>query len=933
VNRNRFARIKEIALKAADLSVSERKAYLNDLGKDDPELRKEVEAFLVHEHSFPDILDSGRISEALNTDPFVGRTISHYTIREKLGEGGMGVVYKAEDTILRRTVALKFLPRALTASSEARTRFIHEARAAAALDHPNICTVYEIDDADDRIFISMAYIEGQTLREKIRSDSLTQEEFLDITLQIAEGLKEAHDKGIVHRDIKPSNIMISPNGRVKIMDFGLARSVTQTRITKTGMTMGTTAYLSPEQARGEAVDNRTDIWSLGVILYEMAAGILPFRGDHEQAIIYSILNHEPEPISVLCPTIPVKLQRVVNKALQKSLAERYGNLEEMISDLKELQGIVVPIWTRARRILAAKTSLKKRIQGATAAVSLVVLAVLLSQVLNLGGRKEPVCTGRLVQVTNTDQWEGESVISPDGSRIAFASAASGNYDVFVVDLVSGTLKQVTTHPASDRDPAWFPDGDALAFASDRGGGSAIWKSELRGDMPELLLQDAEYPAISPDGRRIAFARSSESSSQRIGFADLTDSPQVTMLTGNETGMWNHQDPAWSPDGRYVCYSTASDLWTVSLSDGIIRQITTDDQPHRHPTWSSDGQFIYFTSYRDGTPALWWIPAEGGHPKRLTTGTGAETHPSISSDGTSLAYSTSQTRHDIVIMDLDTGVESRLAGLVGGWMPAFSPDGSSIVFVSNRLGSHLDLWLQPLNADSALSQPARLTDHVGVASYPSFSPDGNWISYYRIIDQQRDIWTIPATGGPPLQFTNDAAEDVHPQWSPDGTRIAFVSNRTGMYHIWIVRVENGRRAGSPWRLTTGDMIEFFPAWSPDGKSIAYIAWHAHQSEVWIINVEASAQPRQVTKGASAARVQWNPDTGDLMVSGFWGEGSKSLRLVSPETGEARIPTHPVMFGSEESYADFDVTSDGRFLAYTHEHPGGDIWVFVSEPGAY
>jgi len=930
VNRNRFARIKEIALKAADLSVSERKDYLNDLGKDDPELRKEVEAFLVHEHSFPDILDSGRISEALNTDPFVDRTISHYTIHEKLGEGGMGVVYKAEDTILRRTVALKFLPRALTASSEARTRFIHEARAAAALDHPNICTVYEIDDADDRIFISMAYIEGQTLREKIRSDSLTQEEFLDITLQIAEGLKEAHDKGIVHRDIKPSNIMISPNGRIKIMDFGLARSVTQTRITKTGMTMGTTAYLSPEQARGEAVDYRTDIWSLGVILYEMATGALPFRGDHEQAVIYSILNHEPEPISVLCPTIPVKLQRVVNKALQKSLAERYGNLEEMISDLKELQGIVVPIWVRARRILAAKTSLKKRIQGATAAVSLAVLAVLLFQALNLGGSKEPVCTGRLVQITQTTSWEGDPAVSPNGRMIAFSSLESGNSEIHVVDIVDGILRSLAPHPDIDAQPAWFPDGNSLVFTSYRGGSEGIWKIQLDTNEIDFILQNARNPAIAPSSNRIAFARTGISGNHRIYLAALVKPYQVHLITDDESGPGNHGDPAWSPDEEQICYTAGQNLWVIPSRGGSARQLTFDNQIHHHPVWSSSGRYVYFTSYHDGSPGIWWIPAEGGNPKRLTTGTGGETHPTVSHDGAILAYSTQHLNRNIIIYHPESGKEIHLDELRSGWMPAIAPDGESVVFVSSRLGSHLDLWCHGFN-DS--DPPKRLTNHSGIASFPCYSFDGQWIAYYRRIDQRRDIWIIPAEGGEPIQITDDEASDICPSWSPDGSRLAFASDRSGISQIWITRVSNGHPIGTPWRLTHSDVIESTPSWSPDGKCIAFISWREHLPEVWTIPIDGTTTAQQITHGAHALFVRWTPNSQSLLVSGLWEKDHVTICEVSHVVKGETINKYPVLLGESGSFGSFDISLDGRFFAYTRETPGGDIWAFVSEPGSY
>ncbi len=267
----------------------------------------------------------------------IGKTISHYRITEKLGEGGMGVVYKAEDTKLKRSVALKFLPRELTLDADAKERFAREAQAASALDHPNICTIHEIDETDDgQMFICIACYEGQTVGEKIEDGPLQMEEALDITTQVAEGLQEAHRRGIVHRDIKPANIIVTPDGLVKIMDFGLAKLAGQTKLTRVGATVGTVAYMSPEQARGEDVDHRTDIWSLGVVLYEMLTGRTPFMGEHEQTVIYSILNNEPEPVTRLRPDIPAELVSIVNRALASIPDSRYCDVGAMLNDLKQL---------------------------------------------------------------------------------------------------------------------------------------------------------------------------------------------------------------------------------------------------------------------------------------------------------------------------------------------------------------------------------------------------------------------------------------------------------------------------------------------------------------------------------------------------------------------------------------------------------------------
>jgi len=305
-----------------------------------------------------------------------GKTFANrYQIIEELGRGGMGLVYRARDTKLKRTVALKFLPPELTHISEVKERFMREAQAAAALDHPHICTVYEFDEAEEKTFISMAYIEGQSLKKKIESGPLELDEALRMATQVAEGLQEAHKKGVVHRDIKSANIMVTEQGQAKIMDFGLARVRGGTLVTKEGMTMGTIAYMSPEQARGEEVDQRTDIWSFGVVLYEMFSGQLPFKGEHDQAVVYSILNEPPKPVTDLRSNIPMALEQVVGKALEKNLDERYQHMEELLADLKSIAEGIEPKGIRARLRKAKLLKRKKAILYAGLASLLVIMTV------------------------------------------------------------------------------------------------------------------------------------------------------------------------------------------------------------------------------------------------------------------------------------------------------------------------------------------------------------------------------------------------------------------------------------------------------------------------------------------------------------------------------------------------------------------------------
>jgi eukaryotic-like serine/threonine-protein kinase len=313
----------------------------------------------------------------------IGKTISHYRILEKIGQGGMGVIYLAEDTRLRRTVALKFLPPHLLGSDAEKARFIHEARAAAALDHPNICTIHEIDEADGTTFIAMTYVEGESLKKKIEARPLALPDAVRYAIQIGNGLKEAHNNDVVHRDVKSANVVISAKNHAVVMDFGLAKLRGQTRLTREGTTVGTVAYMSPEQARGEDVDRRSDIWSLGVVLYEMLTGRLPFRGEHEAAVVYAIMNENSEPVTALRSDIPMDLERIVNKATAKNPQERYQSVDDMLVDLKAVQKGLRPA-----AAAQSHTHSKRRSVFGYAAVAVAVAAVAFALYLWIGNRRD-----------------------------------------------------------------------------------------------------------------------------------------------------------------------------------------------------------------------------------------------------------------------------------------------------------------------------------------------------------------------------------------------------------------------------------------------------------------------------------------------------------------------------------------------------------------
>lgn len=860
--------------------------------------------------------------------------ISRYRVLGKIAAGGMGEVYRAHDDRLGREVAIKVLPKELSRSSERRIRFEREARLAASLDHPNILAVHDVGIHRGQHFIVTELLLGSSLR-KLIEEGLSCHQAVEIGGQIAQGLAAAHERGVIHRDLKPDNVLVTRDGVVKILDFGLAKlsqpeptaelleASTEGSPTAAGAVLGTPGYLAPEQARGQSVDNRADIFALGCVLYEMLSGRRAFRGETAADVFAAILHEDPVPLGGDGRLVPRQLQRIVARCLEKRPEDRFQSARDVAFTLlaasrgdSTAAQRPVPSLFRRRALIAA---------AALAVIGAAALGLGLRAYLMAGAPASASWSSR--RLTTSGGWDGEPAISPDGTLVAYTSSKSGNRDVWVLDIRGGNSIRLTTSPQAEGRPAWLPDHSAVLYVVEHDGASAVMRVPRLGGMAELLIADASDPAVSPDGRSIAFARHLASGSSRIGIAPLADPARAVMLTGSGDGLWDHVSPVWSPDGKEICYSDFRDLWRVPADGGPARRFTFDHATDRRPAWSADG-FIYFSSGREGGWAVWGIRAGGGRPWRLTTASGCEVGPSVSRDGSRLVYATRECFPDVVVVDRESGAAVRTTSRSVESAPALLSDGSGVVFCSNRAGK-FDLWHQPLAGGRPVGQPRQVTNHPGSVATPALSRDGRWLAYLRVVEGQRDLWVMAWPAGVPQPLIQHPARDIHPAFSPDGSHLAFVSDRQGHEHIFLQPIRQGRAAGVPRQLTGGEAGDLFPCFSPDGASIAFIRSEGREADVWVVPAGGGEGVR-VTQGARVGAVRWHASGESVEVLAEWGRGRPSLRRVHLATGQVG-DDDPFFDGGEMTESDmFDLSPDGRYLAYLTASLSGDLWLLERQP---
>jgi Tol biopolymer transport system component len=534
-------------------------------------------------------------------------------------------------------------------------------------------------------------------------------------------------------------------------------------------------------------------------------------------------------------------------------------------------------------------------------------------------------------VTTPPGWFSEAAVSPDGTAVAFVSETEKGSDIFVQDIRGGAPIRLVSDGASNRDPAWFPDGRALAYTSEKSGKRSIWKVPRFGGAPVPILANACQPAISPDGKHIAFVQSTPGLSSRIAVAGLAAPGDVRVLTDKDGGLWEHENPAWSPDSKLICYNDHNDLWLVPARGGRARKLTDDDPNDYCPVWSPDGRHIYFCSTREGTTAIWRIRTGGGAPERVTTGSSSERNPSLSGDGRCLVYDT-RAKMAGSIIDRRTGERRPLPQRDYFGEPALSPDGAAVVYCADLEG-RLNLWRVRLNDGKPTGWPEKLLETDGMCSNTAWSPDGKWIAYQRMLQEKREVWVIPAAGGTPVQFSGDGGMNAQPEWSPDGRTISFISNRSGTYEIWAAPFKDGARAGEAVQLTHGEDVWGSHCWSPRGDRIAYLREDREGSDLWVMSVTGNTRPRRLTHRAGAVFASWDKASGKILVSAFWGGNRQVVKAVSPEGGGIEPAPNTAPSDPRSGVLEIEASADGRLFAVMERMAGGGVWALQAEKGAF
>jgi serine/threonine protein kinase/Tol biopolymer transport system component len=882
-----------------------------------------------------------------------GGRVSHYRLVEKIGEGGMGVVWKAEDTKLSRQVALKALPAAVAADPARLERFKREATAIAALNHPNIVTIYSIEEQEGEHFLTMELIQGKLLSESIPANGMSLSKFFALAVPLAEAISAAHQQGITHRDLKPDNIMIGVDGRVKVLDFGLAKlseaeasdataSAIPTRMkTEEGTILGTVAYMAPEQAEGKGADARSDIFSLGIVLYEMATGDRPFKGDSGASIISSILRDTPPNISDLNKRLPRHLGRIIRRCLAKDPMRRYQVALEVRNELEDLKrevdtGETVPAGAAISSAAGSRRPSPALLGLLGIAVAAVVVAALMWR---SGDRAAPPAAetsvrGSFTQITAESGREEYPSLSPDGKTIAYASRRSGNWDIYVQRVGGRNPINLTTGVAADDwQPAFSPDGESLVFRSERDGGG-IFLMGATGESVRRLTHVGCDPAWSPDGKEIVYA--TECFTSPLGRMS-TSELWIVQVAGGESRRVYAGDAVqarFSPDGGRLAFwglpegTGEREIWTLDLAGGDPILVTEQGPVDWNPVWSPDGGYLYFSSDRGGNMNLWRIPIDQatgetlGQPQPVTTGVSAwSQHVTLSKDGGRIVYASS----------LDSSNVQRVS---------FDPATGTVT-----------------------GEPEWITRSSGIRENCSPAADEEWLACSTCCKQE-DIIMLRVDGSERRQLTEDSYKDRYPRWFPDRDEIVFYSDRGGSYDIWTIHPDG---SGLRQLTDTPGQSTIWPVLSPDGSRL--LQQNLRTNEAYIVDLTQSPderRPEGIEMGSPDRWLgpwSWSPDgrilagtlldpagriegvgTYDLTSGEYkelslqgsfpswlddsrrliYGEGSE-IKMMDTVTGKSRVILS--VAPDEVLNNSLKISTDNRTIYFTRSVTESDIWMIT------